>query len=89
MDPHWISSEIAKEEMRLKTVASRYRGEEKKTLKIPGFNSHLDPQEQSTLLELDNVKLNCNYLISSIWPKLKQELVEKYIKLGTVLFHII
>jgi hypothetical protein len=29
MDPHWISSEIAKEKMRLKTMASRYRGEEK------------------------------------------------------------
>ncbi len=41
------------------------------------------------LLELANVKLNCKYLISSIWPKLKQELVEKYIKLGPVLFHII
>jgi hypothetical protein len=42
-----------------------------------------------TLLELANVKLNCKYLVSSIWPKLKQELVEKYIKLGPVLFHII
>ena len=43
----------------------------------------------TTLLELANVKLNCKYLVSSIWPKLKQELVEKYIKLGPVLFHII
>ena len=42
-----------------------------------------------TLLELANVKLNCKYLVSSIWLKLKQELVEKYIKLGPVLFHII
>jgi hypothetical protein len=42
-----------------------------------------------SLLELANVKLNCKYLISSIWPRLKQELVEKYIKLGPVLFHII
>jgi hypothetical protein len=42
-----------------------------------------------SLLELANVKLNCKYLVSSIWPKLKQELVEKYIKLGPVLFHII
>ena len=43
----------------------------------------------AALLELANVKLNCKYLVSSIWPKLKQELVEKYIKLGPVLFHII
>ncbi len=43
----------------------------------------------STMLELANVKQNCKYLISSIWPRLKQELVEKYIKLGPVLFHII
>jgi hypothetical protein len=43
----------------------------------------------TTLLELANVKLNCKYWISSIWPKLKQELVEKYKKLGPVLFHII
>jgi hypothetical protein len=42
-----------------------------------------------SLLELANVKLNSKYLISSIWPKLKQELVEKYITLGPVLFHII
>jgi hypothetical protein len=42
-----------------------------------------------TLLELANVKLNFKYLISSIWPKLKQELVEKYIKLGPVLYNII
>ncbi len=41
----------------------------------------------TTLLELANVKPE--YLISSIWPKLKQEPVEKYIKLGPVLFHII
>jgi hypothetical protein len=43
----------------------------------------------ATLLELANVKLNCKYLYSSILPKLKQELVEKYIKLGPVLFHIL
>ncbi len=42
----------------------------------------------SALLELANVKLNCKYLISSIWPKPMQELVEKYIKLGPVLFYI-
>jgi|LakMenE18May11ns_1017448.scaffolds.fasta_scaffold9919276_1 hypothetical protein len=42
-----------------------------------------------TLLELANVKLNCEYLISSSWPKLMQGLVEKYIKLGPVLFHIV
>jgi hypothetical protein len=43
----------------------------------------------NTLLELANVKLNCKYLISSIWPKPMQELVEKYIKLGPVSFYIL
>ncbi len=42
-----------------------------------------------TRLELANVKLNCKYLISSIWPKPMQELVEKYLKLGPVLFYIL
>ena len=50
---------------------------------------NLQKTELRALLELANVKLNCKYLVSSIWPKLKQELVEKYIKLGPVLFHII
>ena len=44
--------------------------------------------ELRTLLELANVKLNCKYLISSILPRRKQELVEKYIKLGPVLFQL-
>jgi hypothetical protein len=46
-------------------------------------------QASSTLLELANVKLNFKYLISSICPKPMQELVEKYIKLGPVLFYIL
>jgi hypothetical protein len=45
MDPNWISSEIAKEKMRLKN--SRVSVQERvKNLKIPGFDSHLNPQEQ-------------------------------------------